>query len=343
MASAGSTNFKMTTFLKKIKTFAYAEKILKPGEKIIVGVSGGPDSVALLHGLYALRHDFGVSLHVAHLNHGIRKGALRDQKFVERLCSQLEIPCTTKEFHLNKKRQSLEEAAREKRFRFLSRVAKKHKAKTIALGHTKDDLAETVLMRLLRGTGLSGIRSILPKREIYQEIFVRPMLELSRNDIIQFLKQNRIKYCTDSTNRNKIFMRNKIRIDLIPLLEKQYNPNVKDVLAHLSVQATADYNFLESRAKTAFLRIATFPNQSKNISLDLKKLTKHHPSMQNLILRLAIQHLNGNMRKLTFSHAKEIESLINIRPKGSIVHLPNSIAIQKKPLKLILSQEKKRK
>ena len=336
-------NFKMTTFLKKIKAFACDKNLFKPGEKIVIGVSGGPDSVALLHGLYSLRHSLGINLHVAHLNHGIRKEADHDQKFVEQLCNQLKIPCTLKKIHLKKKAQSLEEAAREKRFRFLVEVAKKHKTRIIALGHTKDDLAETILMRLLRGTGLSGLRSILPKRKIYKTVFVRPMLTLSRNNIIQFLNQNKINFCTDSTNQSKIFTRNKIRINLIPLLEKKYNPNIKDALSHLSIQATDDYDFLQSKAKTIFLKIATHSSRSRNISLNLKKFVQCHPAMQRLIIRLAIQHLKGNMRKLTFSHINEVESLINNRPNGSIVHLPNSIAIQKKPLKLIFFQNQKTK
>ncbi|MDD3374939.1 MAG: tRNA lysidine(34) synthetase TilS [Candidatus Omnitrophica bacterium] len=331
----------MRTFLKELKTFSHDNNLFASGEKIIVGVSGGPDSVALLHGLYALRHDFSINLHVAHLNHGIRKEAVRDQTFVEQLCDQLKIPCTSKKICLKKKAQSLEEAAREERFRFLIKVAKTHKAKTIALGHTKDDLAETILMRLLRGTGLSGMRSILPKREIYQMAFIRPMLTLSRINVVHFLKENNIKFCTDLTNRSKIFTRNKIRMDLIPLLEKEYNPNIKDVLAHLSIQAATDYDFLKSEAETIFLKISNHPKQSRNISLDLKKLAQHHPAIQRIVIRLAIQHLSGNMKALTFSHIKEIECLINNRPSKSIVHLPKSIAIQKKELVLIFSQKKK--
>src|SRR3989338_10902693 len=155
--------------IQKVKKTICRCKMFHAGDKVIVAVSGGGDSVFLIHALSTLRHELGINLHIAHLNHLLRKSADKDLRFVEVLAEKLNLPCTTAKMKIPKykKKSSLEERARDIRLRFLVRTAKKYGADAIVLGHTKNDLAETVLMRILRGTGLQGMRGILPKRKIH--------------------------------------------------------------------------------------------------------------------------------------------------------------------------------
>ncbi len=323
------------TFLKKIESFSKEKNLFFPGNKILIAISGGPDSVSLLCALNELRHNLGINLYAAHLNHGIRKDSNKDEKFVKSLCSKLNISCTIKRIKIKKKSQSLEEAAREQRIQFLINTAKKYKIDSVAIGHTSDDLAETVLMRIIRGAGLYGIRSILPKRHLNGTMFIRPMLTLTRNDVLKFLKKKQIKFCVDSTNKQKVFMRNRIRLELIPALEKKYNPNIKNTLKNLCLQSSIDYEFLEENARDAFIKLVKFSNRSNNFSIKIDNFSKYHTSIQRLVIRFVIERLSGSTRKLTFSHIEEIEDLILNRPNKSIVNLPNAIVVEKKSSMII--------
>ena len=220
------------TFIESIKNTCLTHKLLSRGDRIVVGVSGGPDSIALLYALEALHHDFGLQLFVAHLNHGLRPESIPEQAYVKELAKKLGLPLFTKTVHLQKIKGSLEEKAREARIAFLVDTTKKVNAHAIALGHHQDDLAETILMRMIRGTGPMGIKCILPKRTIQGITFIRPLLETNRCAIEKFLKTRKIRFYVDASNLDTQFLRNKIRHHLIPLLEKNYNPSIKKTLIH---------------------------------------------------------------------------------------------------------------
>ncbi len=299
-------------------------------DTVIVAVSGGPDSVFLLHALTKLRHSLGISLSVAHLNHGLRKSASKDQRFVENLARKFQLPFVTRHASITQKHTSLEEAARKARFHFLTETAKRQKGNAIALGHTKDDLAETVLMRILRGSGLYGLRSILPKRKIDGVYFVRPLRDLTKDEILKYLKKNHIAFCIDPTNKNKNFFRNRIRLELLPLLERKYNPDVKNALAHLSETAVTDYDYLEKAARQSAKKIFRHSKARNEISFPLDKFSKLHPSLRRMLLRLAIAKLQGDTRRLTFSHIEGIENLIFHAARDGILRLPRQLLIHKK-------------
>ena len=299
-------------------------RLIQKNDKILIGVSGGPDSVALLHILNSLSSKLKFSLYIAHLDHMLRKDAIKDVEFVKKLSRALKIPLAIGRVNVKilAKNTSIEEAARNARFEFFFRIARKIKANKIALAHNLDDQAETVLMRILRGTGLSGMSGILPKRKISGYEIIRPLLEVKRSEIESYLRDNRIKARQDRTNLKDIYFRNKIRNNLLPLLENHYSPNVKELLANLAENSASDYRFLELMAAKVMKGTKT--------KFNLKKLSKLHISMQRMLFRMAISNLQGNTRRITFQHIREIEDLILSRPQNSIVDLPKGISVIKK-------------
>lgn len=319
----------------KIFSTMTKEQLTKIGDTIVVGVSGGPDSVTLLYILYRLRHRLGIKLHVAHFNHRLRSGAWRDENFVKNLAKGLNLPLTIG--HRKARLKSIiasEDQARQWRFKFFAKVAHQVKAKAIALAHTQNDLAETVLMRLLRGSGLLGLRGILSEHQIRQTKFIRPLLLVPRAEIQQYLKSHRLKFCRDLTNEQTHYVRNKIRLKLIPHLMKEYNPHLPVVLADLADTTKMDYDYLLKQARGQFKeKVRCFP---RKVRINLDSLLRQHPSMRRMMLRLAFEHLKGNFNQLAFTHMKQAEDLLQYRPVGTLVHWPQGVRILKSNKELIL-------
>ncbi|MCX5669007.1 MAG: tRNA lysidine(34) synthetase TilS [Candidatus Omnitrophica bacterium] len=309
--------------MNKILETIKKHNLIQKKDKILVGVSGGPDSLALLLKLFSLKSKLGLTLHIVHLDHGLRKDSSLDALFVKRWCQKLSLPVTIKQlaYQQVKPKGSLEEFYREERIKFFIQTAKTVKANKIALGHNLDDQAETVLMRLLRGTGLLGLAGISMMRKIRGMIFIRPLLETSRYEIDRYLKRRQIKPCIDSTNRQDLFFRNKIRHNLIPLLKSKYNQNIVEVLANLAESVAYDYEFLD--------QVAQRSAKGNLTHLKIKKILKLHPAILRLKIRQSIGYIQKNTRRIGFVHVKEIEDLLNHRPKGSIVDLPKGISVQK--------------
>ena len=304
------------SIVEKVKATIDRYHLVRKGDRVLMGVSGGPDSVALLHILLRLRYDLGISLSVAHLNHQLRKSSLQDERFLRKLCDQSHLAfhaASLKKGEL-KRRGSLEEAARGKRLQFFFRVARHQNAQAIALGHTQDDLAETVLMRLIRGTGLMGLRGILPERKIRGFRVIRPLLEISRKEIEFFLKKEKIKFRLDPTNRSTKFFRNKIRLRLLPTLEKEYHKNIKRVLAGLSQTLASDYDYLETQAQNALEKILR-RRDDRSLTLRLRPLKSLPVALERMVIRLAIEQLKGDMNQIQLSHFRELEALIHNRPE----------------------------
>ncbi|OGX15868.1 MAG: tRNA lysidine(34) synthetase TilS [Omnitrophica WOR_2 bacterium RBG_13_41_10] len=309
---------------KQVKTTIKNYRLINKGDKIIIGVSGGPDSVALVYVLNSLRRDLKLKLHIAHLDHMLRKGSSEDRKFVEGLAQRLNLPVTCARINIREIAAggSLEEIARNARLGFLFKVAKDNKANKIALGHNLDDQAETVLMRILRGSGLYGLSAILPKREIADFQIIRPLIETKRKEIEAFLRQKRIKPRLDVSNQQDLYLRNRIRNKLLPFLEKEYNQNIKEILSNMAQIVASDYDYLNRSA----LRII----KDTGSKINIKQFIRLHPAIQRIVLRLMIARKKGNMRRITFQHTKEIEDLILNRPVNSIVDLPQGLSVVKK-------------
>lgn len=322
LALAGRVSLKF--MIKKVRDTIKKYKLISKNDKILIGVSGGPDSVTLLYLLNSLKKELKISLHIAHLDHKLRKDSIKDKDFVEKLAQKLKIPLTAAEINVQAlaRHGSLEEICRNERLGFFFRVAKEIKADKIALGHNLDDQAETVLMRLLRGSGLYGLSAILPKRGIGGYQLIRPLIGVTRREIEAFLKKKKIIPRRDASNLEEIYFRNKIRNKLFPLLARGYNKNIKAVLANMAEILGSDYDYLNKAAERALGYLGAK-------SLNLQKLQRLHPAILRLVLRLSIRRLKGDMRRITFQHIRELEDLILNRPAASIVDLPKGISVVK--------------
>jgi tRNA(Ile)-lysidine synthase len=323
--------------LNKLKKTIREYRLIDKGDKIVIGVSGGADSVALALLLDELSRESKLSLYIAHLNHNLRgEDSKRDADFVLRLARKLNLPVSLGEISASDLRQggSLEEAARKKRLDFFFKAAKGYKAAKIALGHNLDDQAETVLMRLIRGSGLLGLSGILPKRGMGDFIIIRPLLDITRSEIEGFLKSRGIKPRQDYTNRQEVFFRNRIRRRLLPELSA-YNKNIKESLARAAGNIAIDYDYILSQGLRSFKRLRRNKTGAK-IVFPLAQFSGLHLSLQHMALRLAYSELKADTRRLSSQHIKELMDLAYNRPAGSIVDLPARISAMKNNRQLCL-------
>jgi tRNA(Ile)-lysidine synthase len=325
--------------LEKVKQTIQKFKMLKCRDRVIIAVSGGPDSCALVYLLNLLKRDWKLDLHLAHLNHMIRQEeAVADSEFVKNLAKKLKLALTCQSIDVKKyakqERLSLEEAARKLRYNFLLEVAKKNCAFKIALGHNQNDQVETVLMRFIRGSGISGLRGIPAIREWKGCLIIRPLIELKRKEIIHFLKKKNIRYRIDSSNQDNFFLRNRIRNELLPYLEHNFNSNIKEILVNFAENISGDFDFLEKMGQNRFKAVRKKSNGG-SITIDANKFLSLHQALQKLVVRLAIKELKGDMRSIDFRHWKELEDLFQNRPKNSIVDFPKGVSIVKKRESLV--------
>ena len=335
------SRYNTMTPTRKVKNFIEQHKLIRKRDTVLLGVSGGPDSMALLSMLEEIKHDLGINIVVVNVNHQLRKEAGTDQSFVANFCQRRNIPFIAEKITVTpqKSKSSIEELAREKRFSVLIKAAKKVKAQRIALGHHQDDLAETVLMRILRGTGLQGLSGILPYREINGFKFIRPLLSLTRAEIMMYLKEKRLKYRTDLTNKQKHFFRNKVRLHLLPLLQKNYQPNINKLLANLADNIATDYDFLNREAQTHFKKTLIKNNSKTTITLRDNTLIKLHPSMRRMVFRICIDNLKGNTNQITAKHLQEIDNLLMLRPLKSVLNLPQGLFVTKGKSSLVFARK----
>lgn len=318
-------------FKKTIKKYGLVEK----KDRIILGVSGGPDSIFMLYQFYGLREEYKLQLVCAHFNHSLRPEADSEENFVKNLCKELNIRFISEKRDVNKffDGDSLEQTARNLRFDFFLKCSRHFKIKKLALAHHKDDLVETVLMRLIRGAGLKGLRGFLPKTKFGSLSVIRPLIELDKKEIVDWLNRKKISYCVDKSNFEVKFMRNNIRSKLIPAL-KELNPDIADNIYDLSRNLSLDYDFIYTFSYAVFKSLKK-GETAKTIKLDLEKLTRLHPAILNNVIIIAIEELKGSTRRIESRHIEEIVDLILHRPVESVVNLP-LLAVKKQPQALII-------
>lgn len=335
----GYNNKLLRTVEQTVTTYG----MLKPRDSVLVGVSGGPDSVALFHVLLTLVSRFSLSLGVAHLNHCLRQNdSDKDAEFVASLAGRFDIPfyvhkADVRRYQLENK-LSLEEAARRVRHTFLNKEAEKNRFNKIALGHHFDDNAELVLMNLFRGSGPLGISGIPPVRD---GKIIRPLIQSSRSQIIAFLNQNGLKYISDTSNRDTRFLRNRIRHDLIPLLKTSYNPKISQSLNRLASIIRSEEEWIEDVIHPLFEK-AAINIQDGQIALSVSILKGVHIAAQRRIIRKAISKIKGDLRRISFTHIDSAIDLVEYGPTYGNIDLPDCIRIQRKGDVLVFSREKNR-
>ncbi len=331
----------MHPLILKIKKTILKYEMLEPGEKIIVGVSGGADSMALLHALWEIRRDFHLSLVVAHLDHGLRPDAGKDKSFVRKVSSDLGIPFVSRRVDVQvkqkKKNLNLQEAAREARYSFLLETAKTQKATKISLGHTADDQAESVVMRILRGSGTRGLSGIPPVRG---GIIIRPLIEVWRQEVEDFLKEKKVIYLTDPSNRSWHFLRNRVRQELLPLLQ-QYNPQFRQTIVQMADLFRAEEKFWQKILEEKFSSLLRY-RKKESFTLDIPSLIAQPLPIRLRSFRYAIEKLVGNLRRVGFSHILAIENLMQNAEPNKSLELPQGLWVAKAYQSLIFSRNQEK-
>ncbi len=280
----------------KVVSYCISLALFPKDSKALVALSGGGDSVALLHCLAAVSGELGITLEAAHLNHALR-GAESDgdEAFCREMCETLRIPMAVKKLskgELSVRGESLETSARRVRREFLRSCAEERGCDRIALGHTLNDQAETVLQRIIRGTGLSGLSGILP---VSGAVWVRPLLEIDRDRVREYLKKKRLFWREDSSNREIIFFRNRIRHLLLPFLQENFSPAVADTLARFAELARSQEAFLEETTREAFRKCCIYRGLDK-ILLDVPAFLGYHTVLRQRIVRYCLEALEGEGR-----------------------------------------------
>ncbi len=354
----------MTRLLDRVSQAIEAHHLLSPGEAVVVGVSGGPDSLCLLHLLCRLgvradgqaEESWNLKLHVAHLHHGLRGAeADADAAFVRDLAAdwvlpvhveRVDVPALAREHGL-----AVEEAARRARYAFLARVAAEVGARTVAVGHNAEDQAETVLMHFLRGSGLAGLRGMLPRTPLsdYRLLgqdpgvlaagihLIRPLLDIPRAEIVAYCDYHGLEPRFDRSNLDTTYFRNWLRHEVIPLLEG-HNPNLRQVLRRSAQVITGDYALLRSLLEEWWPRVvveerlrpeagARGERDGERIVLDLAAWRALPASLQRSILREAVQRLRRTLRDISFVHIEDAVQVASEGTTGSQATLPRGLML----------------
>ena len=337
-------------FVRQMHRFILRHAMIKNGETVLVAVSGGADSLVLLYGLHALRSQLNCQLHVAHLNHCLRPDADADADFVQQHATHLELSCAIQRTDVPRLvkqwKLSVEAAARRARYQFFEEICAQIGATKVALGHHRDDTAETVLMNLFRGSGSTGLKGIAPVRDFrfsgaackpkLAVKSIRPLSEFTRQQIDTFLTSKGLVPRQDSTNTDTRYFRNRIRHELIPRLESDYNPNIKVGLSRTADVLGAESEYLDTVAREV-LEICRVrdPDRVKalatveSVVLDRAKFRQFHIAVQRRVLRLGFFEMLEDMGDLYFEHCEAMLSLVEGNTPNAVLALPNGLRFRR--------------
>lgn len=329
--------------LDQVRSTIGVHGLVAPGDRLVAGVSGGPDSLALLHVLYSLREPLEISLHVAHLDHQLRGPAsAADAAFVADLAQRWGLPATVGArdvaTYARERRLSIEEAARHARYEFLAEVARRVGATRIAVAHNADDQVETILMHFLRGAGLGGLRgmayqSALPFPFAAHDssfatshlILIRPLLDIPRAEIEAYCTENGLAPRVDSSNLDQALFRNRLRHEVLPYLER-LNPNLRQVLLHTGHALADDYDLLQGQVREAFTVLAR--EEDGIIVLALAKWRALAPALQRGTLREAVRVLRSELRDFDWDHVEGARRIALDKATGALATLPQDLLLR---------------
>jgi len=329
--------------IKQVRATISDYGLFEAGETIVVGVSGGPDSLCLLHVLKRLRDELQIQLHVGHLDHAIRPESPDDARFVAGLAEEWGLPATIERQDVPALARAegfaIEQAARRARYRFLARIAGEIGARTVAVGHNADDQVETVLMHLIRGAGLAGLRGMQPKlpyppalgihdaHDVADTLtLVRPLLEVPRSSIEAYCQTHGLSPRFDRSNLDTTYFRNRLRHELIPELET-YNPNIRAVLRRTARVIADEFDYLRRRRAADWDRVVT--EGDGHFVFDLEAWQTLHISTRRSLLRQAIRRLRCELRDIDWVHIENALDVANTKPAGSEATLPAGLALFK--------------
>ena len=309
-------------FLNTIKE----NDLINENDRIVVGVSGGPDSITLLTCLNKYRERFKCEIIVAHINHLLREESTEEEQFVESVCKNLKLKFYSKRVNINKlskeQKKGTEEAAREVRYNFFDEVLKKEDANKIAIAHNMNDNSETILLNLIRGAGLSGLEGIKPKE---YDKFIRPLINCKREEIEDYCTINKLNPRIDKTNFESIYTRNKVRNIIIPELKK-INPNVIETLSRTAEIIKDNNEYIRNETKRIFKEKA---KESKNkIEIDLKEFNNLSTAIKKELILLSIESLQGNLRNIDKINVDDIAKLSTKNIGGKYIKINKNVLVK---------------
>lgn len=288
--------------LDTIKKF----NLIEEGDRIVMAVSGGPDSIAMLDILIKIRDKLNFTLCVAHVNHMIREEAEEDKKFVENYCKKNNIDFYSKSIDVqklaNNNKIGTEEAGRLVRYEFFDEVLEKTNSNKIAIAHNKNDRAETIIMNTLRGSGISGLKGI----EAVRGKYIRPLIECERNEIETYCKRENINPRIDKTNFNNTYTRNKIRNVVIPYIQKEFNPNIINTLERLSQLVCEEEEYIEKQIIKTYMDLLIEEDVPNQIILDLKSFNKQEKVIKSRVLIYTINKLFNTSKGIEKIHIEDV-------------------------------------
>ena len=287
--------------------------LIKDGDKIVVGVSGGPDSICMLDMMRELKEKniINFEIYVAHINHMIRKEAIDDEKYVQNYCKTHNIKFFVNRVDVqqlaNDKKIGTEEAGRKVRYDFFEEVLKETGSNKIAIAHNKNDKIETIIMHVLRGSGLSGLKGI---EKIRDDKYIRPLIECEREEIEKYCEEKKLYPRIDKTNFENEYTRNKIRNVVIPYIKKEFNPNIIQTLSRLSEVATAENDYIDSQTQKIYEKIL-MAKSNKEIVINLKEFNRQENVIQKRLILKVIKQIMGSTDRIEKIHIEDIIKLCN--------------------------------
>ena len=327
--------------IETIKKF----NLIENGDKLVLGVSGGPDSISMLNILNEIKEEklYEFDIVVAHVHHGLRANSDIDEEYVKDFCKKINVPCYV--LHANikeeaeKLKKGLEETGREIRYEFFDEILNKENANKIGIAHNNNDSVETIIMNAVRGSGISGLKGIEAKNGKY----IRPLIEISRQEIEEYCSSNALNPRHDESNDENIYTRNKIRNIVIPYIQKELNPNVLKSLSRLSEIAKEESEYIEKQANSAYENICieenikkenVYNNENKpTIILDLKKFNKEEKIIQKKVILLGVHKLFGTVSGIEKIHIEDIIKLCNN-------NIGNKFLTPNKKIKIVIKNKK---
>lgn len=314
--------------LVKVRTWINKHKMLNEGDKVVVACSGGPDSLVLLHILERFRLEYNISLVAAHLDHMFRGDeSAKEAEFVVEFCRQRSIKCYHEAIDvpqiIKETGMSDEEAGRVVRYQYLRQIAKNLGGAKIATGHHRDDQAETVLIHMLRGAGSTGLRGMQP---INGDI-IRPLLAVSRGEIMMYCEEHHLQPQFDSSNVKMRYLRNRIRLSLLPELEKQYNSSIKDALCRTATIVGDEHECIQDIAKNLWSTVVQ--EHPEHLFINAKMMESVHIAVKREIFRMVIEKKQGCLTGITFYHVETLIEMLSSGRVGSIMQLPGGLAASK--------------
>lgn len=325
---------------EKVLSTVRKYKLIESGDKVVLGLSGGPDSVCLLHILCRLKSVLDIEVYAAHLNHQIRGiEAQKDALYITQLCDELGVTSFVKSIDVPKyckeKGLSVEEGARKLRYEMFEEIKVKTKSNKIAIGHNLNDQAETILMRIMRGTGLQGLRGI---EYIRDNGIIRPILDIDRRDIEDYCEKHELNPRIDHTNLETIYTRNKIRLELIPYMKDNFNPSVIESIVRMSNSLKTDSDYIEKKSDLEFEKVS-YTNEN-SCEIDISEYIKLHDAIKVRVLRRGIKHILGDTNFIDQKHIEDIIELESDKKLDKMITLPRGIfAYRKKDTILLTNKE----